>query len=120
MNSYSFSILKAEGEEQEKLAAEAVAAIEKEIEPLLKDAAPFFGGSKQLTIAEVLTAPFILRLKTYVEGGLAPASLVEGTKKLPNYTKWAEQVVKQPSVQHGYDGQKIIEGTKRRLAKMKA
>jgi len=28
-------------------------AIEKELEPLLKDADPFFGGSKELTLAEV-------------------------------------------------------------------
>lgn len=30
-------------------------AIEKDITPLLKDAAPFFGGSKELTFVEVFT-----------------------------------------------------------------
>lgn len=33
-------------------------AIEKEIVPLLKDAAPFFGGSKELTLVEVRYLPF--------------------------------------------------------------
>lgn len=45
--------MKADGEEKEKLGQELVTAVEKEIEPLLKDAAPFFGGSKVLTLAEV-------------------------------------------------------------------
>jgi glutathione S-transferase len=45
--------MKAEGEEKEKLAKETVAAIEKEIEPLLANAAPFFGGKDKPTLAEV-------------------------------------------------------------------
>jgi len=48
-----YAIMKADGAEQEKLAQDMVGAVEKEIEPLLKDAAPYFGGSKQLTLAEV-------------------------------------------------------------------
>ena len=48
-----FSIIKADGEEKEKLGKELVAAVEKEIEPLLKGAGPYFGGSKVMTLAEV-------------------------------------------------------------------
>jgi glutathione S-transferase len=42
-----------DGEEKEKLGRDLVAAVGKEVEPLLKDAAPFFGGSKVMTLAEV-------------------------------------------------------------------
>ena len=49
-----YPILKAEGEEEkERLGAEVVEAVRKEIEPLLEGAAPFFGGSKTITLAEV-------------------------------------------------------------------
>lgn len=51
--SYWFRISKEKGEAQEALATEFVSVVAKEIEPLLKDAAPFFGGSKKLTLAEV-------------------------------------------------------------------
>ena len=49
-----YPILKAEGEEEkERLGAEVVEAVRKEIEPLLEGAGPFFGGSKTITLAEV-------------------------------------------------------------------
>ena len=48
-----YAILKADGEEKDKLAKDTLAAIEKEIEPLLKNAGPFFGGKSQPTLAEV-------------------------------------------------------------------
>lgn len=40
-------------EEAEEAAAEFVKQLEKEVEPLLSDAGPYFGGSKTLTLAEV-------------------------------------------------------------------
>jgi glutathione S-transferase len=40
-------------EEQAKLGQEFVDIVTKEIEPLLKDAKPFFGGSQKVTLAEV-------------------------------------------------------------------
>ena len=46
-------MMKAEGEEKEKIASDLAATIKKEIEPLLENAAPFFGGSESLTLAEV-------------------------------------------------------------------
>ena len=53
VNGLFFPVLKAEGEEKEKLGKDMVAAVTKEIEPLLKGSAPYFGGSKVLTLAEV-------------------------------------------------------------------
>jgi glutathione S-transferase len=53
VNSLFFGVLRATGEEKEKAAGDFVDAIVKEIEPLLLDAKPFFGGSSRLTLAEV-------------------------------------------------------------------
>lgn len=51
---YWFNILRKDTEEEkETLVREFIAVVEKEIEPLLKDADPYFGGSKTLTFAEV-------------------------------------------------------------------
>ena len=52
-NGLLYPIMKAQGEEKEKLGDEFAKAVEKEIEPLLESAGPFFGGSKELTLAEV-------------------------------------------------------------------
>jgi glutathione S-transferase len=46
-------LLEESDEKKEELIKEYLAVIEKEIEPLLKDAAPYFGGSKEFTLAEV-------------------------------------------------------------------
>ena len=48
-----YKILLAEEGEKAKLVDEFVAVVSKEVEPLLKDASPFFGGSEKLTLAEV-------------------------------------------------------------------
>lgn len=54
IGSFMFSMFRAEShEEKEVKSKEWVAAVQKEIEPLLKTANPFFGGSKDLTLAEV-------------------------------------------------------------------
>ena len=53
MNPSFYPLAKADGEEKEKIGKEILATIEKEIEPLLKGAGPFFGGSETLTLAEV-------------------------------------------------------------------
>ena len=44
-------------EEKAKLSKELVDVVGKEIEPLLKDAKPFFGGSGKVTLAEVRRFP---------------------------------------------------------------
>ncbi len=62
-----YTIMKAvEGEEKEELGRALVAAVEKEIEPLLQNAAPFFGGSGVMTLAEVCLDTFHTMSPRYV------------------------------------------------------
>jgi len=106
---------------KDEIVTKVVAAVEKEIEPLLANAAPFFGGSQELTLAEALVAPFLVRLyDASEEGELAPKALAEKLNALPNFSKWAEAVRARPSVTGIYDAKKILENTKVRLAKMAA
>jgi glutathione S-transferase len=53
VNSQFWPLLRADEAEKEELATKFTDSIVKEIEPLLKDAAPFYGGSSRLTLAEV-------------------------------------------------------------------
>ncbi|KAJ4861242.1 glycosyl hydrolases family 18 domain-containing protein [Trichoderma breve] len=108
-------------EEAEEAAAEFVKQLEKEVEPLLSDAAPYFGGSKTLTLAEVLTGSFILRLLSLPKNGVGPESLIkELPTKTPNFYKWATTVIEHPSVNGIWNEEKVVAGTKARLAKLKA
>jgi glutathione S-transferase len=118
--SFWFQILKAEKEDQEALGKQFVEIVRKEIEPLLKDAAPFFGGSSKVTLAEALTAPFILRIYALTRHGLLPSSVVEGFNGLPNFSKWAAEVTKQESVLYIWDEEKTMEGTKKKIESLKA
>ena len=117
-----FSIYTAPSEEQkEEKTSTLVSAVEKEIEPLLANATPFFDGSAELTFAEVITAPFILRIYDgSADGSVCPKSLAEKLDALPNFGKWAQTVRKHPNVLRIYDGKAILEQTKKRLAKMAA
>ncbi|KAJ3528589.1 hypothetical protein NM208_g10132 [Fusarium decemcellulare] len=109
------------GSEAEEVAQGAAAEVIKEIEPLLDTAAPFFGGSDKLTLAEALVAPFVVRLFTWAKHGLLPASLFERLEKeAPNFYKWAQAVNKHPSVLSIYKEDVIIDATKKRIAKLKA
>ena len=111
----------AKSEDTSSIIDGAVAALVKEVEPLLKDAGPFFGGSDKLTLAEVLTGPFVIRLVSLSKAGVFPEGL-PGTlqEKAPNFWKWAGEVAKHPSVTKIYDEEKIVEGTKARVEKMRA
>ena len=53
VNSSMYQMLMAEGNEKEELAGKMEEAVRKEIEPLLSNAGPFFGGSKTMTLADV-------------------------------------------------------------------
>jgi glutathione S-transferase len=117
--SYWFKILTAEGEERENLAQEFVEVVGKELDPLLKDAAPFFGGSSKVTLAEALTAPFLVRLYGFAKYGHMPQSMIDGLNALPNFSKWAAEVVKQESVLYIWDEEKTIAQTKAKLDSMK-
>ncbi|KPI38407.1 Glutathione S-transferase omega-1 [Cyphellophora attinorum] len=98
------------------LVKDYLAKLKKEIEPLLQDAAPFFGGSGKITLAEALTAPFVARLYSFAGNGLLPGSVLEGFEsQTPKFDEWAKKVVAQESVNYIYDEQAIIAGTKKRL-----
>lgn len=138
VGSYWYQISRKEtDEEKESLVQEFVAAVGKEIEPLLKDAAPFFGGSSKLTLAEVgcavfmdalegglilwqaWTAPFILRIYTFAKNGILPQSVISGLDAHPNFSKWAAEVIKHDSVTYIWNEKVMVEGMRKRLASAK-
>ncbi|KAE9988255.1 hypothetical protein Vi05172_g11482 [Venturia inaequalis] len=99
----------------------AVAALVKEVEPLLVDASPFFGGSATITLAEVLTGSFVVRILSLGRAGIYPSHflrLIE--ERAPRFWKWAGEVAGHPSVIGIYDEAAIVEGAKGRLAKARA
>ncbi|KAF2036650.1 thioredoxin-like protein [Setomelanomma holmii] len=118
--SYWFQILRAEKDEQEKLGQDFVSIVEKEIEPLLANAGPFFGGSSKVTLAEALIAPFILRIYALTRAGLLPQSVVDEFDRLPNFTKWAKEVQGQESVTYIWDEETTVQGTKKKIESLKA
>ncbi|OCK76324.1 thioredoxin-like protein [Lepidopterella palustris CBS 459.81] len=120
--SYWFKILtKDDGEEKDALVKEFLGIVEKEIEPLLKDAGPFFGGSKTLTFAEALTAPFILRIYALSnKGRFLPEEIQTGLDKLPNFSKWAAATIAHDSVTYIWDEEAILKSTVNRIEKLKA
>ncbi|KAJ3109570.1 hypothetical protein HK100_003278 [Physocladia obscura] len=99
----------------------AVAGAVKEVEPLLFDASPFFGRSDELTLAEVLTGSFVVRLITLAKADVYPSSILEKlSQQTPNFYKWAEIVAQHPSVTSIFDAEAHISSTKARIAKLKA
>lgn len=123
VSSQMFATIMSSGgpEEKQRLALEWAAAVEKEIEPLLADASPFFGGSSELTMAEVITAPFVLRWEYLSKDGtLLPTVFWEKLSALPNFSKWARAMAAKESVTKIFDGEKFLSGTKARVEKNKA
>ncbi|KAH7383297.1 glutathione-S-transferase-like protein omega 1 [Pyrenochaeta sp. MPI-SDFR-AT-0127] len=119
--SHWFQILLKETEkEKEELGKTFVEIVTKEIEPLLKDAKPFFGGSEKVTLAEALTAPFILRVYALAKHGLLPQSIITGFDALPNFSKWAREVIKQESVTYIWDEEPTINSTRKKIESLKA
>jgi len=99
----------------------AIDLLVKELEPLLKDAKPFFGGSDHITQAEVLTGSFVIRLVSLSKAGVYPSKLGSSiAERAPSFWKWAETVAAHPSVTSIYDEEKIIASTKARIAKARA
>ncbi|KAK4224914.1 thioredoxin-like protein [Podospora fimiseda] len=123
-NSGLWALFTTVGEEaRAEIVEKAVAGLVKEVEPLLANAAPFFGGSDKLTQAEVLTGSFVLRVKALSkpEANTYPASLWTAiTERAPNFTKWAEAVVAHPSVTSIWDEAAVVEGIKAKIAQLKA
>jgi len=120
VQSLFYPIVKAKGEEKEVEAGKFVDAVVKELEPLLQNASPFFGGSSKLTLAEVQTGSFILRVlgfAKYEHLNLLPKSLPTSLEaKAPAFWKWANAVVNEKSVNYIFDEKAVAERTAARLA----
>lgn len=73
------------------------------------------------SLIQVLTGPFVLRLKTFAKHGLLPTSLVKSLEETtPNFHKWSEAVVKEKSVHGIFNEEAMVARTKERIAKSKA
>jgi len=118
-----FGIVRGASEEDRvKASEEFVDVIVKEFEPLVKDAAPFFGGAAKLNLVEVLTAPFLIRLLAFPKyEGLAPKELLTSLEaKAPAFFKWANTVSKEKSVTYVFDEKKIAEGNLAKVAQFRS
>ncbi|KAL6694311.1 thioredoxin-like protein [Trichoderma pleuroticola] len=103
-------------EERKAALADFVTVTAKELDPLLADAAPFFGGSSNLTLAEVLTASFILRMYALCRHGMLPATLPESlAAQAPKFDQWAQKVITHPSVLGTLDEEAWIAVMKQRM-----
>lgn len=102
-------------EDEEGVVKDAVKGLVEEIEPLLGDATPFWGGSESFTLAEVITGPFVVRALALSRHGVYPKSLVAlMEEKTPRFWKWAGAVEKNESVTKIFDEEVIV---KRSIAK---
>lgn len=125
IGSYFITMLKEQKmEDREKKGFEMVAAIEKEIEPLLKDTSkekPFFGGSKELTFVETQIAPFIMRMDLYCndDEDLLPSSIKKKWAELPKFKNWANAIMGRESVTYIWDADKNLKGMKGRVGKFR-
>ncbi|RDW91903.1 hypothetical protein BP5796_01297 [Coleophoma crateriformis] len=119
VNSILYPAIRAEGAEKEEYVTKYVEAISKEVEPLLKNAGPYFGGSSKLTFAEVMTGSFVLRLVSFSKKGkLLPTGLPKALEeKTPNFWKWANAVASAKSVTYIWDEEAVATRTLERLGK---
>lgn len=96
-------------EDEEKVVEAAVAGLVSEVEPLLADAAPFLGGSRRLTLAEVITGPFVIRAVTLSRRGVYPESLNRlAEEKTPHFYRWAMAVSNHASITSVFDEDVIV------------
>ncbi|KAF3155460.1 hypothetical protein TWF225_003110 [Orbilia oligospora] len=102
----------------------AVAAVEKEIDPLFAKLegdgdGPFLGGRDRFTLAEVAIAPFILRNFSQSSNGILSPTFKEKLLALPNFGKWATAVLKNESLLKDWDEPTFLEGTRKKLQQFK-
>ncbi|KAI0133921.1 thioredoxin-like protein [Xylariales sp. AK1849] len=104
----------------EKVIEDAVASLVNEVEPLLEDASPFFGGSSELTLAEVMMGPFVIRAVTLSKHGVYPTSLNQFIEeKTPNFHKWATAVSSHSSITTIFDEDIIVARSWAKRARMR-
>ncbi|KAK7885230.1 hypothetical protein LTR67_010721 [Exophiala xenobiotica] len=124
VNPYMFRLVGADNPQtQAKLVDECIALLEKEIEPLLADANPYFGGSDRITVVEAMTTPFTLRLHDFADGQIFPSSLAQrmtDSVKLPNFARWLDLCMAHPSVTYVWDKEYYLPRIVERLPQAKA
>jgi glutathione S-transferase len=117
-----YTLMRAPAAEKESKARELVEVARTHIEPLLAlppgTSGPFFRGSERITMAEVLTAPFVLRFHAYSRHGFVWEGLDGELLKLPNYGRWARAVMSNQSVVGVWNEQGLMAYTRERMAKM--
>ncbi|KAJ5528775.1 hypothetical protein N7527_002168 [Penicillium freii] len=119
--SFFASIRAADETERDAAAEQLVAAVAKEVEPLLADTegkGPFFGGSEKLTLAEVQTGSFLIRILSFAkpEHGLASAKLSTLLERTPRFKRWAEATAAHESVRFIYDEKLVADKMRARFA----
>ncbi|KAJ5424287.1 hypothetical protein N7491_009503 [Penicillium cf. griseofulvum] len=107
--------------ERDAVAEQLVAAIVKEVEPLLADTegqGPFFGGSEKLTLAEVQSGSFLLRILSFAkpEHGLVSAKFSTLLEKTPRFKRWAEATAAHESVNFIYDEKPVADKMRAKFA----
>lgn len=110
------------GEEEATAANKYIDAVVKNIEPLLANAAPFFGGSSHLTLAEVQTGSFLLRVFTLpkYERILPSLNLKSLEDRAPNFWKWGHAVIAEKTVTAVWDEGNVVQHTLARIEKQQA
>jgi glutathione S-transferase len=116
----AFALLRATGEEATQKADAIVKTVTTELAPLLKDAAPFFGGSDHITLVEVQLASHVIRLRAVAKAGFTPKGFAERLEAIPEWKKWADAIETQDSVTYIWDEEKYVNKLKARLEKLRA
>ncbi|KAJ5587566.1 uncharacterized protein N7459_003331 [Penicillium hispanicum] len=117
-----FASLRSSSETERDAAAEQlVAAVVKEIEPLLASTdgkGPFFGGSDKLTLAEVQTGSFVIRILSLSkpQHGLVSAKLPALLEQTPRFKRWADATASHESVHFIYNEQVVADRQRARYA----
>lgn len=107
--------------DEEKVIDDAIDGITREVEPLLIDAAPFWGGSEKLTLAEVITGPFVIRAVALSNHGVYPTSLNKRIEsEAPSFYRWAKAVSNHASITGVVDEAEIVKRSIAKRARMRA
>lgn len=110
-NLYTRSWTRDTDEEGLPLAEKACANVVAQLDPLLADAAPYFGGSGGLTLAEALVGPTLLVFYTHARHGVFPARLVADYERTaPNFHRWATAVMANPAVTRDFREDEYMAG----------
>lgn len=67
-----------------------------------------------------MTAPFILHINTLSNNKVLPIDILEGHKKLPNYSKWEKAVLGKESVRSIFEEKDFVAAYEERMRKRRA